>query len=191
MRPRIPMALALGVAATLAVGAEHGASSLSKDDGGFIQDAARAGIAEVNAARLAKGKAEGQEVKDFARRMEEDHTKSNAELEKLAKSRGVELPGDVDRKHRRVMDELRTHTAAQFEREYMKGQVSDHKSVVREFEREAKHGHDAELKKWAADTLPTLREHLKMAQDTLKGLKLEKTPVTKQPKGDPSGSMTK
>lgn len=190
MKPRIPMAAGLVVAATIAVAADNG-TSLSKADVKFIQDAARAGIAEVQAARLAKGKAEGQEVKDFARRMEEDHAKANVELERLAKSKGVQLPGDVDRKHHRMMDELRSHTAAQFEHEYLKQQVSDHRKVVREFDREAKHGHDADVKKWAADQLPALREHLKMAEDTMKGLKLEQSPVAKQPKGDPSGSMTK
>ena len=189
MNARLAFAATVFTATFAAAADDHG--SLSKDDVKFIQDAARAGMAEVNAARLAKEKADGQEVKDFARHMEEDHTKANEELEKLAKSKGLQLPGDVDRKHHRMMDELRSHTTAQFEREYMKQQVSDHKGVIRDFDRESKHGRDADLRKWAADKLPTLRGHLKMAEDTTKGLKLEKSPVTKQPKGDPSGSMTK
>ena len=189
MNARLAFAATVFTATFAAAADDHG--SLSTDDVKFIQAAARAGMAEVNAARLAKEKAEGQEVKDFARHMEDDHAKANEELETLAKSKGVQLPGDVDRKHRRMMDELRSHTTAQFEREYMKQQVSDHKSVIRDFDRESKHGRDADLRKWAADKLPTLREHLKMAEDTTRGLKAEKLPARKQPKADSSGSMAR
>ena len=190
MNARLALAAATLFTATFAAAADPHAS-LSTDDVKFIQEAARAGMAEVNAARLAKQKAEGQEVKDFARRMEEDHAKANEELEKLAKSKGAQLPGDVDRKHHRMMDALRAHTAAQFEREYMKQQVGDHKGAIRDFDREAKHGKDADLRKWAAGKLPTLREHLRMAEDTTRGLRTEKMPATKQPRADPSGSMAK
>lgn len=189
MNARLAVAATLFTATFAAAAGKH--ASLSTDDVKFIQEAARAGMAEVNAARLAKEKAEGQEVKDFARRMEEDHAKANEELERLAKSKGVQLPGDVDRKHHRMMDELRSHTSAQFEREYMKQQVGDHKRVIRDFDREAKHGEDADLKKWAADKLPALREHLRMAEETSGGLKTEKMPATKQPRADPSGSMAR
>jgi putative membrane protein len=41
--------------------------------------------------------------------------------------------------------------------------VSDHKEDVAEFEKEAKSGKDADVKAFAAKTLPTLKEHLEMA----------------------------
>jgi putative membrane protein len=44
-------------------------------------------------------------------------------------------------------------------------QVSAHKDAVSLFERYAKGGENADLKAFAAKTLPHLREHLKMAQD--------------------------
>jgi putative membrane protein len=43
--------------------------------------------------------------------------------------------------------------------------VSGHKDAVSLFERYGKGGDDPELKDWANKTLPTLRDHLKMAQD--------------------------
>ncbi|HET9651184.1 MAG TPA: DUF4142 domain-containing protein, partial [Usitatibacter sp.] len=49
-------------------------------------------------------------------------------------------------------------------REYMKGQVKDHEDVVRAFEREAKHGKDADVRQWASGQQPALREHLEMAE---------------------------
>jgi putative membrane protein len=42
--------------------------------------------------------------------------------------------------------------------------VADHKKDIAEFEKEASSGKDPEIKAFAAKTLPTLREHLKLAQ---------------------------
>ena len=164
MKSRIALAIALS-----AFGTAYAA--VPTDDQKFMEDAARAGMAEVDAAKLARQKAESQAVKDFATHMEEDHTQANEELKKLAATKGVTLPTEVDAKHRRMADELNKHTAAQFDREYMGQQVSDHKSAVHEFEREAKNGRDADVKKWAADKVPALRKHLEMAESTEKALK--------------------
>ena len=49
---------------------------------------------------------------------------------------------------------------------YMSHMVKDHVKDVKEFEKESKSGKDADVKQFAADTLPTLREHLQMAQTT-------------------------
>jgi putative membrane protein len=43
--------------------------------------------------------------------------------------------------------------------------VSAHKDTVSLFEKEATKGTDPDLKAYAAKTLPTLKDHLKMAQD--------------------------
>ena len=166
-------------------------ATLSSGDRKFLRQAAQAGIAEVEAAKLAGQKAEDQAVKDFARRMQEDHAKAGDELDKLAQAKGVNLPHDVDRRHHRRMDELRAHTAAQFERDYMRAQVSDHRKVVRAFEHEAKGGHDADVKKFAQEKLPVLREHLRMAQAAFKGVKDTKSRPAAQPGQDTSGSTQK
>jgi putative membrane protein len=46
----------------------------------------------------------------------------------------------------------------------MKRIVKDHKSTVSAFEKESKSGKDAEVKSFATETLPTLREHMQTAQ---------------------------
>ncbi|HWH39526.1 MAG TPA: DUF4142 domain-containing protein [Usitatibacter sp.] len=185
---RLPiLVFALACASLAALAANN--STLSRSDRKFIEKTAQAGMAEVDAGKLAETKADGQEVKDFARRMVEEHTKANEELKQLAASKGVAMPSDVDRKHHRIMDKLQHHTAAQFEREYLRNQVSDHKDVVRAFEKEANGGGDADLRNWAAGKLPTLREHLRMAQAAQQGSKAEKPKASEQPGQDTSGSM--
>jgi putative membrane protein len=185
---RIPILMLVLACASLGALAAS-SSTLSGSDRKFIEKTAQAGMAEVDAGKLAETRADGQEVKDFARRMVEDHARANEELKQLAASKGAGMPNDVDRKHHRIMDKLQHHTAAQFEREYLRNQVSDHKDVVRAFEKEAKGGGDADLRNWAAGKLPTLREHLRMAEDAQRGLKAEKPKASGQPGKDPSGSM--
>jgi putative membrane protein len=52
--------------------------------------------------------------------------------------------------------------------------VSDHKQDISDFQKEAKSGKDSDLKGFAAKSLPTLQEHLQLAQaanDAVKGSK--------------------
>jgi putative membrane protein len=164
-------------------------SPVASGDRKFVEAAARAGMAEVESAQLAKGKADSQAIKDFARRMEDDHNKANEALRKLADAKGVALPPETDVRHRRLQDRLRGHTAAQFEREYIDHQVSDHRHVISDFEKEAKKGHDADLRKWAGEQLPILREHLRMAQSVQEDVKAGKSKPAQQPAQDTSGAM--
>lgn len=56
--------------------------------------------------------------------------------------------------------------------------VADHKKDVGEFQKEAKSGKDPEVKAWAATTLPTVEEHLRMISDLQKTIG-GRTTVTK------------
>jgi putative membrane protein len=52
----------------------------------------------------------------------------------------------------------------------MRAMVSDHVKDIAAFKMEAKSGKDAEIKAWAAKTLPTLEEHLRMARQASGGV---------------------
>ena len=64
------------------------------------------------------------------------------------------------------MARLQKLSGAQFDRAYMDDMVADHKEDVAEFEKQAKSGSDAAIKGFASKTLPTLQEHLLLAQST-------------------------
>jgi putative membrane protein len=138
----------------------------------FVMQASMDGLTEVNLANLAMKNAANGEVKLFARRMLEDHTKANKELNRIADSKAIRPAAQMDKKHRALTDKLATLHGADFDQEYVKHLISDHKEAVALFQREAKEGQDPDLKKFAADTLPILREHLKQARK-IAGLKEE------------------
>ncbi len=59
---------------------------------GFMMEAARGGMAEVELSKLATTKAQNPEVKKFAQQMIQDHTNANTELKQLAGKKNVTLP---------------------------------------------------------------------------------------------------
>ena len=82
----------------------------------------------------------------------------------LASSKGMTLPTALDEKHQKEVTKLSAMSGAEFDRAYSKMMLSDHTKDVSEFEKESTRGTDADLKAFAAKTLPTLQEHLQMAR---------------------------
>jgi len=53
---------------------------------------------------------------------------------------------------------------ADFDKAFASAAVSDHKKAVKAFEKAANEAKDADVKAFAAKTLPALKEHLSMAE---------------------------
>lgn len=68
-----------------------GTTTLQRSDRNFITKAAEDNNAEVELGRLAQSKASSDAVKQFGRRMVEDHSSANKELMQLAENKGVKL----------------------------------------------------------------------------------------------------
>jgi putative membrane protein len=136
----------------------------------FVMKAARGGLAEVELGKLAEDKATNDQVKQFGKKMVDDHGKANDELKSLAQSKNITLPTDLSAKDKALHDRLSKLSGAAFDRAYMQAMVKDHREDVNEFRTESKSGADPEVKQWAAKTLPTLETHLKLAQDDNKAV---------------------
>ena len=134
-------------------------------DSTFMKTAAMDGRAEVEHGQLAAQNAASSAVKQFGQRMVDDHRKADAELTSLAAQKNVALPAELDAKHKATHDKLSRLTGSAFDSAYMAHMVSAHKDAVALFQREATSGTDADAKAFAEKTLPTLQEHLKLAQE--------------------------
>jgi putative membrane protein len=62
-----------------------------------------------------------------------------------------------------------------FDREFLKTMISDHTRDISEFERVANQATNPDIKQFASEALPTLRDHLKMARDLAAGKSSAKT----------------
>ena len=130
----------------------------------FMTEAAMGGLVEVEGGQLAATKATMPQVKAFGQRMVQDHGKANEELKRIASAKGVQLPAQLDRKHRGDLDRLAKLSGADFDREYMQHMVKDHKHNIAEFQKAANDLKDADTKQFASSMLPTLEEHLHLAE---------------------------
>ncbi len=131
----------------------------------FVMNVAKDGMAEVELGRLAKEKATNDQVKQFGQRMVDEHGKANEELKKIASDKNITVPSETDAKHKATIDRLSKLTGDAFDRAFTQEMVSGHRKAVAAFRTESKSGKDAEIKAWAAKTLPTLEEHFKQIQD--------------------------
>jgi putative membrane protein len=161
-------AASLLLAGTVAVGQMSGSTkasgNVSAADQKFMDKAAQGGMAEVEMGQLAEQNGGSQNVKDFGKRMVDDHSKANDQLKQLASQKGVTLPTGLDAKDQATKDRLSKLQGAAFDKAYMKDMVMDHKQDVAEFKKESMSAHDSDLKSWAGQTLPTLESHLQQAE---------------------------
>jgi putative membrane protein len=166
--------MVVGIVGAVSVAIAQESATRMTADHNFAAKAAQGGMAEVKLGELAKEHGESPDVKAFGARMVKDHTMANDELKAIAARKGITLPADMDAKDQARYDRLSKMNGAEFDKSYMRDMVSDHKTDIAEFRRESERGTDADIKAFAAKTLPTLEEHLKMAESAEAKVKGEK-----------------
>lgn len=132
----------------------------------FILQASASDVFEIESSKLALQKGDDA-TKAFAQQMITDHEKTTAELKALltsGKVQGNPVTALTD-DHKEEVDDLAKLEGAEFNEEYIDDQVEAHEDAVDLFKRYGQEGENADLKAWAAKTLPALEHHYKMAQD--------------------------
>jgi putative membrane protein len=146
----------------IAVAHAQSKSDLSSTDRSFATKAAGASMAEIAEAQIAALKSNRQDVKEFAQRMIADHSKANDQLKQIADANGLTLPTEPPKSDAVKANTLSAMSGARFDQTYIKDQRAAHKDAVALFTRESKNGKNPALKGFAAQTLPTLKDHKQM-----------------------------
>ncbi|MNY09353.1 hypothetical protein D3C86_1422660 [compost metagenome] len=133
-------------------------------DAMFAKQVAVVNLAEVALGKLAQTNGGDQAIKDYGRKMEHDHTMANEKLTAIAMKKGMTLPKEPDAEHKAVYDRLSKLSGKAFDTAYKNEMVKGHEKAIKLFEKEIAMGQDADLKGFASETLPTLKEHLKLAE---------------------------
>jgi len=177
--PKLHLGVMLGVCAVLSGGAraqdtpEVGKKSDSPSVGGtemkadqkFLMMAAQGNIAEIQMAQLAKQKSPGNnQVQNYAQRIIEDHTTANNQITQIVQKKGLTMPKSPPAEAQAMMKKMKAMSGAKFAKMYIQDMVKDHTKDIADYENEAKHGYDDDIKTYAVNTLPTLQRHLQLAQ---------------------------
>jgi predicted outer membrane protein len=137
----------------------------------FIRAADQINLAEMKIGKVAEENAKSDVVKKFGTQTVTDHSLMNKELRKISTKQGIALTEKLDSKHQELLNDLSKLKEVAFDTAYTKDMVAGHEKAIQLFENEAKTGRDADVKAWAEKCLPTLREHLKLAQAAVKDVK--------------------
>ncbi|WP_165973701.1 DUF4142 domain-containing protein [Paucimonas lemoignei] len=139
--------------------------TVSASDKRMMMELAQANIAEIETAKLAEKQTKNPDVLAFAKKMIEDHTQASNELTQLAQTKGVDLPQKPDSKHEALARKMAKLSDQQFDKQYMANAgVSDHRATISLLKRIQTKASDQDLKALAGKLLPTVEEHLTMAQ---------------------------
>ncbi|MBV9829909.1 MAG: DUF4142 domain-containing protein [Alphaproteobacteria bacterium] len=156
--------------------------ALNPTDRVVLQQLAIGSAAEIDLAKLAAQKGHGGPVKDFAQIMVHDHDAASQRVANLIKASGIPMPSGLDSEHQGLRDHLGRLNGAAFDIAYAQAQVADHQKTLQLLEHEIGSGQDADLRAFAAESLPMIRRHLQMAQ----ALALRATPYAPQAAAPPS-----
>lgn len=141
------------------------AATPSAEDSSFVTAAAAGGRAEAEAGRLMATRASDPQVRAFAELLDKDHSAANTALERIAGDKGIALPQGMPPSAREHIEELKTLTGAEADAAFLRHfGTTAHEDTIALFERQASSGQIPELRSFAADTAPKLREHLSVAR---------------------------
>lgn len=162
------LALAVGTTALAQAPASSpaaGRAGLAQTEVGFIRQALQIGRAEVQAGRLALEKARRPAVREFAAALVQAHAQAGDTLRAIARSKGVEVVADPGLLQRAELATLRRLDYEDFDRRFVEVfGIDAHEGALELFRKETAGGSDAELKRFAQQTLPMLERQLQGAR---------------------------
>jgi putative membrane protein len=136
--------------------------TLSTSDALFIDQAGRAGLAEVAEGQVAAQQARRASVRALGARMVKDHGMANDDLAALAARKQIAAPAAPSDSQQADLATLKGLKGTAFDRQYLNAQVADHRTVLKLFQTEAQQGTDADVKAFAAQYAPVIAHHLDM-----------------------------
>jgi putative membrane protein len=159
-------------AAVAVLSASHlaAAADLTHSDAKYMTKTAQGLMSEVAMGEMAQKNAADDRVKQFGKRMMEDHGRDLENLKQLASQKKVTLPASPDSGQKKETDKLGKLSGKDFDKEYVKYEAKDHKDDVKEQGKEMKSTSDPDLKKFATAAYETVSKHKEIVDDLQKSL---------------------
>ena len=132
----------------------------------FLEAAARGNLFEIQSGQLAQRQAQDENVKRIAQELVRDHQQAQQKLQQVAQSMQAELPSDIGPVHQAMLQELQKKPQGKmFDRAFLYGQIGGHVKTSLKYRDAAQECQNAQLKQYASQTLPKIRQHLQHMQE--------------------------
>ncbi len=144
---------------------------IASSDISFVREASASGKEEVEFGRLLTEKATSQDLKDFGKKIMDDHSQANDKLSRIASQKGIELAAEPTLGERHELQKLEKLSGEKFDAAARDYAIKDHNADIKRFEAAQKNLQDPDLKQFVQQTLPVLQDHLRMAEQLKTGVR--------------------
>jgi len=140
------------------------AAAVPGPDKKFAMMVAQTDLAEIELGNMALQKSNDPQVKQLAQKLVDDHTKTSTAMKEIAAKKGLTVPTETDAKHKALATKLQGQSGKDFDKDFLNANMKDHHKVVQAFEKESTDGKDPEIKQFATQFLPAIKEHTTMIE---------------------------
>lgn len=161
-RPAALRGLAL-IAAGAAADAQRGRAGAGAVT--FVAKAGASDLYEIESSRLAADRAERAEVREMARMLITDHTRSSERVMAAARADGLRpAPPRLEPRHRAMIRQLERARGRAFDRLYLSQQIPAHREALTLHRNYSRMGRGDDLRRAAASIAPVVEGHLAHAR---------------------------
>jgi putative membrane protein len=126
---------------------------------------------EIRMGEMAMQKGRSQDVRDFGRRLRNDHQMADRRVTRLAAREGIRLVNPPMTPHERsVHRRLRHARGDRFDREFMNAMASGHTQTIQDLAQARRELRDPQVRRLVGNTLPAMRQHRNMAREIQQNL---------------------
>jgi putative membrane protein len=144
----------------------------------FLKDAGQANQKEIALADVAESKSQNSTVKELAHMIRADHQQNYAQVQALAQAHGVTLEASPDWMNQREIDHMQKVKEADFDQDYTKMMIKGHVKTIKMFEKADAEIQEPDIKQYAENTLPKLREHLRHSEDAARAVGVDQSTIS-------------
>ena len=155
-------AITFGAALVIVSGAAAAKDASAKKDQHFLSEAIQGDLSEIKMGKLAQEKGQSDQVKEFGKTLEQDHSEHLQKAQQMAQQDGLNAPSEPNAKQKAMYERMSSLSEKAFDAAFAHDMVRDHEKDIRDYEKEANSG--SGLADFAKQTIPVLKKHLDTAQ---------------------------
>jgi putative membrane protein len=157
--------LVIASTAVIAAAMQTSPDQSANVDREFITKSTQGSLAEVELGKIALQKSQNPEVRQFAQKMIDDHTKLIEDMKPAASHIGSRMPTRVNAKQRQEAERLQGLSGSDFDKAYITTMVADHHQDLNEFTEEESRTTDPNLKDTVTKGKEVIRMHTEMIDE--------------------------
>jgi len=154
-------------------------STNNEKDAKFLVNVAEINLEEIKLGQLAKQMGRTERVRELGQMMDDAHSKCMNSLATLAATKSITIPTTPTDNTLSAYKTLNNKSGADFDLAYCDMMVNGHKDAIKMFEKASVESTDVDIKQWATDILPELRNHLDHAMTCQKECEKDKSTANK------------